>query len=534
MKRISTLLLASFFTILSYAQTNIPQLVSFSAVVRDANNQPLVNTPVSIRLTFKEGGQNGPLVYCALHQNTTNQNGFISLQLNRNVLGTGCNGAPSTAFQNIPWENGGFWMEVEYQTTPGSPFVNLGQLELASSFYAFAAGTAERIAGFDLSGANNGDVLTYNITTQQWEAMPPSGGFSGNYNDLTNTPDLSAINTDQQQLSVSATGDTLRLQNGGFVIIPGISAANTPAQLATLTTSAVSSITGTTAISGGNITNGGGATITVRGIVWSTIQNPTLANNLGSTNDGTGTGSFASNLTGLTANTTYYVRAYATNSAGTAYGNQVSFATTNGGIITNPGAGVTFNGYTYASIVLGNGQEWMAENLRTTSYANGDPIPNVTDANQWGNLTSGAWVHYNNDSQYENPYGKLYNWYSVVDTRNVCPTGWHVPSDTEYTFLSAYLGGESVAGGKMKSTGTQYWQSPNTDATNESGFSGLPGDYRDISGSFGDGGIEGYWWSSTEYDTGSAWDRSLHHNSDNAWRIFHLKTNGFSVRCLKD
>lgn len=179
MKKLAAIIFATLFTGVSFTQSNIPQLVSFSAIVRDANNQPLVNTPVSIRLTFKEGGQTGPLVYCALHQTTTNQNGFMSLQLNRNVLGTGCNGAPSTAFQNIPWENGGFWMEVEYQTIPSSPFISLGQLELASSFYAFAAGTAERIAGFDLSGANNGDVLTYNITTQQWEPMPLSAGPAG-------------------------------------------------------------------------------------------------------------------------------------------------------------------------------------------------------------------------------------------------------------------------------------------------------------------------------------------------------------------
>ncbi len=179
MKNLATIIFATLLTAVSYAQSNIPQLVSFSAIVRDANNQPLVNTPVSIRLTFKEGGQTGPLVYCGLHQTTTNQNGFMSLQLNRDVLGTGCNGAPSTAFQNIPWENGGFWMEVEYQTIPSSPFISLGQLELASSFYAFAAGTAERIEGFDLSGANNGDVLTYNITTQQWEPMPLSAGPAG-------------------------------------------------------------------------------------------------------------------------------------------------------------------------------------------------------------------------------------------------------------------------------------------------------------------------------------------------------------------
>ena len=101
------------------------------------------------------------------------------------------------------------------------------------------------------------------------------------------------------------------------------------------------------------------------------------------------------------------------------------------GVVSNPGAGVTYGGVNYPTVVLGNGQEWMAENLRTTTYANGDPIPNVTDPNQWGALTTGAWAHYNNDSQYENPYGKLYNWYAVDDSRNVCPTGWHVPSDAE-------------------------------------------------------------------------------------------------------
>ena len=279
MKNILSLFLIAVISISAMGQTNIPQLVSFSAVVRDGTNQPLVNTAVSIRLTFREGGQTGPLVYCALHQTTTNQNGFMSLQLNRDVLGTGCNGAPSTAFENIPWDDGGFWMEVEYQTTPGSPFENLGQLELASSFYAFAAGTAESISGMELTGASNGDVLTYNITSGQWEPMPSGGGFSGDYNDLTNQPTIPSNTSDLtnnsgfitnpddadadptnelqtiseangvlslsnsggsvtltdadstnelQNLSVSSTGDTLYLQNGGFVIIPGISAANAP------------------------------------------------------------------------------------------------------------------------------------------------------------------------------------------------------------------------------------------------------------------------------------------------------------------
>ena len=307
-----------------------------------------------------------------------------------------------------------------------------------------------------------------------------------------------------------------------------------PGSLAILTTLPIGNITDIAATTGGNITNDGGTLITQRGVVWSTTPSPTTANN--STTNGSGTGSFTSNLTSLTASTTYYVRAYATNSAGTAYGNEVSFTTTagGGGIVTNPGAGVNFNGYTYTSIVLGNGQEWMAENLRTTTYANGDPIPNVTDDTQWLNLTTGAWVHYNNDSQYENPYGKLYNWYTVADTRNVCPTGWHVPSDAEWTVLTDYLGGESVAGGKMKSTGTQYWQSPNTDATNESGFSGLPGGNRNYGATFDTIGTRGFWWSSTEDGAYVAWYRYLDYGLGTAGRFNYSDGLGFSVRCLRD
>jgi uncharacterized protein (TIGR02145 family) len=307
-----------------------------------------------------------------------------------------------------------------------------------------------------------------------------------------------------------------------------------PGNLATITTNATTSITGSTAVSGGNVSNDGGTLVTQRGICYSTSPSPTTANT--TIISGSGTGGFTSNLTSLTASTNYYVRAYATNSAGTAYGNEVSFTTTagGGGIVTNPGAGVTFDGYTYSSIVLGNGQEWMAENLRTTSYANGDPIPNVTDNTQWPSLTTGAWSHYNNDSQYENPYGKLYNWYTVDDPRNVCPTGWHMPTDAEYVLLTDYLGGGPVAGGKMKSTGTQYWLSPNLDATNESGFSGLPGGVRDPSGPFNLIGYYGFWWSSSENGTFYAWARDLDYSDGSVSSYNDSKTYGYSVRCLRD
>jgi uncharacterized protein (TIGR02145 family) len=195
-----------------------------------------------------------------------------------------------------------------------------------------------------------------------------------------------------------------------------------------------------------------------------------------------------------------------------------------------PGGGVTdIDGNTYQTIII-NGQEWMAENLRTSTYANGDPIPNVTDDNQWSNLTTGAWVHYNNDSQYENPYGKLYNWYTVADPRNVCPTGWHVPTDSEYTLLTDYLGGELVAGTKMKNTSGWY---NNGNGTNESGFSGLPGGFRIYY--FESDGYDGRWWSSTEYSVGVAvWYRGLSCFQSDLIRLTQFENNGYSVRCLNN
>jgi uncharacterized protein (TIGR02145 family) len=306
----------------------------------------------------------------------------------------------------------------------------------------------------------------------------------------------------------------------------------TPSGIPVLSTLAVSAVQATTASSGGSISSDGGAAITARGVCWNTSPDPTTANSL--TGDGSGTGSFTSNLTGLQPSTTYYLRAYATNTVTTVYGNELQFTTLQP-IVSNPGVGVTFGGYTYATVVLGNGQEWMAENLRTSTYANGDPIPNVTDNTAWTQLTTGAWAHYDNNASYENPYGKLYNWYAVSDPRNVCPTNWHVPTDGEWTVLTDYLGGESVAGGKMKSTGTQYWQDLNTGATNESGFSGLPGGNRNNNdGSFNALGGNGYWWSASESGAEGAWFRFLNYLDADIYRYSNFKRFGFSVRCLRD
>jgi uncharacterized protein (TIGR02145 family) len=192
---------------------------------------------------------------------------------------------------------------------------------------------------------------------------------------------------------------------------------------------------------------------------------------------------------------------------------------------------------TYKTVFIGT-QQWMAENLKVSKYSDGTTIPNITDNTQWQNNTTGAWAYYNNDAAKNAKYGKLYNWYAVSKTtnsnKNVCPTGWHVPSDAEWTVLTDYLGGESVAGGKLKEVGTSNWNNPNTDATNTSLFTGLPGGSRYYSGNYNNIGYNGNWWSSTEDDANNAWNRGLSSYYGGAYRSGSSKEDGFSVRCLRD
>jgi uncharacterized protein (TIGR02145 family) len=316
--------------------------------------------------------------------------------------------------------------------------------------------------------------------------------------------------------SYSSVGRNLNIKRVGFSVRCLRDTTITPTT-PILNTSTSTNITTTTATSGGNITSDGGVTITARGICWSTTANPTIALST-KTSDGTGTGAFTSSITGLTANTTYYLRAYATNSVGTSYGAQQTFTTASAAVLP--------------SVTIGT-QVWSSKNLDVATYRNGDPIPQVSDSSQWATLTTGAWCLYNNDSAtYGATYGRLYNWYAVNDARGLAPQGWHVPSDGEWTVLETYLGGSSIAGGSMKSiTG---WNAPNIGATNSSGFVGLPGGSRTDQGPFSNVQGLGFWWSSTERDTTSAWPRALSFNYSILTRINGSKRIGFSVRCVRD
>ena len=407
-----------------------------------------------------------------------------------------------------------------------------------------------------------------------------------------------------------------------------------------LTTANVSGINRTSAISGGNITSDGGSEVTVRGVCWATTHNPVTGSNY--TTEGTGTGVFTSNITGLTANITYFVRAYATNSIGTAYGNEVTFSTNpvqpaslttstityftivsfqvegtinddGGATITDMGfcwdtktnptiasnhkskelgnfpsfltsigrlmpnttyyvrayatntagtaygnevsfttrslEGFNFNadltygsvsdaeGNDYKTIRIGT-QTWMAENLRTTRYDNGDligtTIPDSLNIYQ-ENEPKYQWAYEGNESLVT-VYGRLYTWYAIKDSRNVCPAGWHVPTVAEWTTLTDFLGGESIAGGKLKENGFTHWYEwtdPNP-ATNESGFTALPGGYRYNGGVFYSISYEGFWWSSDGFDPEGGWGRNISYGTNNINAFGEYAKSGYSIRCVKD
>ena len=408
----------------------------------------------------------------------------------------------------------------------------------------------------------------------------------------------------------------------------------TPGTLPVVTTSPVSAVASTSAACGGEVLSDGGSAVTGRGVCWSISPGPTTADSF--TADGPGTGIFPSSLSGLTQGTTYYVRAYATNSIGTAYGNEVSFTTdcnlpaapaaimgstdvvpyasgivysvqavsgasvytwtvppgativsgqgatsvvvnfgSAGGSITvrsenvcgvSPAISLTIivaiqdcgivtdiEGNAYNTVRIGT-QCWFSENLKTTRYRNGDPIHTETSGLVWSTLTVGSYCWYNNDeTAYKDLYGALYNWYAVVDSRGLCPTGWHVPSNGEWNILENYLINngynydESISGNKISKSmasvsGWNYYPTEGSPGNpdyptvkNRSGFSALPGGVNDANEQmFGSVGNFAIWWSSTEETPSTAWDRGVDYRYIELGRRHVNKSSGFSVRCIKD
>jgi uncharacterized protein (TIGR02145 family) len=322
-----------------------------------------------------------------------------------------------------------------------------------------------------------------------------------------------------------------------------------------ITTLSIRAITSNSAETGGDVISDGGSRVTAKGVVFDSIPNPTLASRR--TANGTGSGTYFSQLTGLSPSRNYFVRAYATNIVGTSYGNEVSFYTQTSNGFASCGRVSDIDGNTYQTVQIGT-QCWTQSNLKVSKYRNGDSIPTGFNNSQWSSLTSGAYAIYNNSSANDALYGKLYNHYAVSDIRGLCPTGWHVPSRGEVIVMVKYLDPNadtvcngctlsSIAGGALKSTATQPttggWTSPNIGATNSSGFTSLPAGYRDL-GTWGGGywqlSNESLWWTtSTGGASGGAWGWNQYNYDANLRGGFgstyqsHARY-GFSVRCLRD
>jgi len=658
-----------------------PNLMSYQAVIWDASGNLVSEKMVNIKISILQGSVSGTSVYSETHKIQTNINGLVSL-----MIGGGTNTAGKIA--EINWGGGSYFLKTETDPTGGGNFTITGTTQLVSVPYALIAGniqtpnaglpgqvlkldelgkpywagesfptvntisvnsisTTTAISGGNVSSDGGAAITTRGVvwstntnptislttktsngsgtgtfsstltgltpnTTYYVRAYATNSTGTGYWNEITfitgsipptvTTTSISSI-TSTTAISVgnvSADGGsavtsrglvwstsanptislTTKTSNGSgtgsFISsITGLSPnttyyvrayatnsagtgygneitfkTSTSLVLPTVSTISASSITTTTAASGGNISSDGGSAVTSRGVVWSTSPSPTISLST-KTSNGTGIGSFTSLLTNLTPKTTYYVRAYATNSAGTEYGNEVTFNSSTAMNIPCPGTPTVkdIDGNTYNTVQIST-QCWTKENLKVTKYNDGTTIPLDTSAGTngngtgqtWGSRPTGARTIYAKDNTNLSTYGYLYNWYAVkgivtegsTSYKNLCPSGWHIPSDAEWTTLTNYLGGESVAGGKMKSSGTTNWNSLNTGATNESGFSALPGGFRSSDGSFYYIRNFAFFWSASENYSNSAWIRNLYFYNGNVDRNNYNKSVGASVRCLRD
>lgn len=308
-----------------------------------------------------------------------------------------------------------------------------------------------------------------------------------------------------------------------------VSFTTDPVVLPDVLTDQTTSVTSNSAIAGGIIASDGGAELLECGVCWGTSPEPTIQGQ--HIPCSSCSGEFVCNLEELEEATLYYVRAYAVNESGTAYGDELSFRTLLSDI----------EGSLYETIVIGT-QVWMAENLKTTRYSDNEEISLVTDNQEWSELLTPGYCWYDNDdTENRSTYGALYNWYAI-NTGKLCPSGWHIPTDAEWSQLIDFLGGEIVAGGKLKKTGTDLWASPNKDATGESGFSAVPAGVRHDTyipvnnyGVFEGLRLSAWFTAFNEASSTFAYWLTLNYTSGEAvLRDSAPKNIGFSVRCLKD
>ncbi len=394
----------------------------------------------------------------------------------------------------------------------------------------------------------------------RWETTGNFQSF-GNHARLWTESEVSSGGNVWTRMLVRSLASIIRLpyMKSSGMSVRCIKDETTTAILPSVTTEDVIEITSTTAVTGGNVTDDGGGIVIARGVVWSTENNPTVEDNLGITSDGTGTGEYISSIIGLTPETTYFLKAYAINAAGVAYGEEIEFST-NDIFLCGTSTLSDIDGNIYHSLEIGE-QCWMRENLKTTHYRNGEPIDHPgNDNTAWTNNTTGAYAWLQNLIQWKDAFGALYNWHAVNSTNELCPAGWRVPTDAEWTQMANYLmttydwpndpfdpnslGNKlkncrqvnSPLGGECNTVQHPRWNSNSLHyGSDDIGFGGLPGSARGTTGGYVMMGVQGSWWTATQSsDPDFAWSRGLYSDLGFLERWPDHKSFGFSVRCIKE
>ena len=484
-----------------------PQKFSYQAIVRNASSTLVVNQKVGTRISILQTSVTGVVVYTERHEPTSNENGLIALEIGGGTVIFG-------DFTEIDWAKGPFYVRTETDPTGGTDYTIYGESQLLSVPYAlFAANTTPGVAGpAGIDGKNGIDG-----------AVGPQGATG-----LTGPAGKDGIDgkngVDGAVGPQGATGLTGPTGKDGIDGKNGIDGAVGPQGTIGLTGPA-----GKDGIDGKNGIDGA---VGPQGTIG--LTGPAGKDGVDGKNGLDG----AVGPIGLTGpkGDTPQIKVIVSLT-----GDTLKFE--NGNYVIIPGLSAAnptikenivtdIDGNNYKFVVIGN-QTWMSENLKTTKYNDGTNIPNVTDNTLWSNLSSGAWSYYNNDIENNNIYGKLYNGHvtnsSTNGNKNVCPTGWHVPSVMEWTILSNYLGGSDIAGSKLKEAGTTHWLSPNSDANNASNFTAVASGTKFPDGHFDSFGT----WTTLWSNNGSNYMDLNCANGNFLLRNQNVQF-GFAVRCIKD
>ncbi|MGI6319980.1 MAG: fibrobacter succinogenes major paralogous domain-containing protein [Bacteroidales bacterium] len=520
MKKLFTILAAVLLTAPVWAQS--PEKMSYQAVIRNSSEALVTNQAVGMQISILQGSTSGTAVYVETQTPTTNDNGLVSIEIGAGTVVSG-------NFATIDWANGPYFIKTETDLNGGANYTITGTSQLLSVPYALHAKTAETISGgitetdpvfgsSVASGITGTDTTNWNNKLDSYTETDPvfgtsvAGGITGTDTAYWNNKLDSYTETDPvfgTSVAGGITGTDTAYWNNKLDSYTETD-PTVPAHVKAITTDNI--LDWNEAHGWGDHSAEGYATKDMNGEKITNLADPTDAQD---------------------AATKAYVD-----------GLLARIEALEEKDLLNNGFTDTRDNNHYNVVKIGN-QIWMAENLKYLPSVVGPGTGSQTTPYYYVYGYSGTTVADAKATANYTTYGVLYNWSAAMNgaassttnpsgIQGVCPTGWHLPSDAEWTELTDYLGGESVAGGKLKETGTTHWASPNFGATNETGFTALPGGVRNLGGTFNDIGLNGFWWSATEYDATNAWYRCVNFVGSNVNSYFSNLEVGFSVRCLRD